>query len=75
MADLDDQDDTLGIVDRVHYAVVALSDPISVRMARQFFTPWRSRIFGQRLDSGDEPLSAGLRPDGLEFTGSRPLDR
>jgi hypothetical protein len=69
MTDLDDQDDTLGVVDRIHYPVVALSDPISIRMAPQFFATWRSRVSGQGFDSRDEPLPVGLLRDGLEFPG------
>lgn len=75
MPDLDDEDDALGIVDRVHYAKIALPGPISARMPRQLLTTWRSRVLGESLDSRDGPLSVGLVSDGLEFPGRGTLDR
>jgi len=34
MTDLDDQDDALGIVNRIHHAVVALPDPVPIGVSR-----------------------------------------
>jgi hypothetical protein len=44
MANLDDQDDTFRVVHRIHNAVVALPDAISIRMARHFLTAHWSRV-------------------------------
>jgi hypothetical protein len=75
MADLDDQDDTLGVIDRIHYPVVALPDPISIRMSRELLATRRSRITGKSFDSCHEPLPVRLRRDGLELLGCGALDR
>ena len=75
MAHLDDQDDTFRIVHRIHDAVVALPDAISMRMARQFLTARRSWIPCQSFDSRYEPLPVALWGDGLEFPRCGPLDR
>ena len=46
MTDLDDQEDALRIVDRVHHTVIALPDAISIRVSRQFLTTRRARVTG-----------------------------
>jgi hypothetical protein len=74
MTDLDDQDDTLGVIDRIHDAVVALPDAISIRVSRQFLATGRPRVTGESLDSRHEPLQVGLLRDGLQFFDRRALD-
>lgn len=75
MANLDDQDDTFRIVHRIHHAVVALPNAISIRVARQFLAARWSRILCQSFDPRYEPLPVALLSDGLEFPGRGPLDR
>src|SRR3990172_4736106 len=72
MADLNDQDDKIKILNLVQDAVVPLSKTILV-VPREFLAAWRPRVARQRRDLRDDP-SAVLPREGLDLLAGRRLD-
>ena len=72
MADLDDDDRKLVIVDGVQHSVVALAKT-ELLLARQFFRASRARFRGQAPDSGGEALAV-LGGQALKFLRGGRLD-
>lgn len=60
MPDLEDGDFELTIVDVINDPVAALSNTVSVRIARQFFAALCSRVLGKRIYSLDDALTLSL---------------
>lgn len=60
MPDLEDGDFELIIVNVINDPVAALSNTVSVRIARQFFAAVRSRVLGKRIYSLDDALTLSL---------------
>jgi hypothetical protein len=60
VADLDDHDDEVGIVNDVKDTVVALAQPVEF-VTGEFLAPRRPRVAREALNVGDDPTTVFLR--------------
>jgi len=72
VSDLNDDDDGLGVIDRIENAVVPLAEA-EFLLAGQFLTTRWPRALCEAADLRDQALAI-LQRDGLEFLGRRGLD-
>src|SRR3990170_803595 len=72
MADLNDQNDKIKILNLVQDSVVPLSKTVLV-VPREFLAAWRPRVVRQRRDLRDDPSAVLLR-EGLDLLAGRRLD-
>ncbi len=72
MADFNDHDDKVKILNLVQDSVVPLSKTILV-VPREFLAAWRPRVARQRRDLRDDPSTVLLR-EGLDLPAGRRLD-
>ena len=72
MADLDDQDDEIQVLNLVQDSIVPLSNSVVI-VPREFLGPCRSRVTRQRCDFRDDP-PAVLPGDGFDLLAGRRLD-
>ena len=72
MADFNDHDDKIRILNLVQDPVVPLSKTVLV-VPREFLAAWRPRVARQRRDLRDDP-SAVLLPERLDILAGRRLD-
>jgi hypothetical protein len=74
MADLEDCNDFLSVVDCVDDSVVALPHSVSIVVSGELLAPGRARLFGEGLNSDDETSAVGLLSNRFQFLRSRTLD-
>jgi hypothetical protein len=67
VSDLDNDDERLGVVDRIEHAVVPLAEAELI-LAGKFLTTRRPGFFCKSSDLRDEALAV-LQWDGLDFLG------
>ena len=72
MADFDDHDDKIKILNLVQDSVVPLSKTVLV-VPREFLAAWRPRVARQRQDLRDDPSAVLLR-EGFDLLAGRRLD-